>query len=167
MNPEPSAWLFFKRALCLRCPECGQSRIFAPWSDTHNISQWMTPLERCPVCNYPYERESGYFLLSTWAINYGLIGGLGLMVAFYAEWGWHPPLWKTILCVAVPVVLANFFFVRHSKAFFLAFDHLVDPHNLNKPDVRQVVAPPPEEVPTQPMPPAELSQPAPPPEHSG
>lgn len=141
MEPKPSFWLFLRRALRLRCPECGESPIFKPLSETRSVHDWMHPLEKCPRCNYRYEREAGYFLLSTWALNYGIVGGLGLLAAFYVEWNWHPPLWKTILCVAVPVLVSNFLFVRHSKAIFLAFDHHMDPHvkedaALNTKDVR-------------------------------
>ncbi|HLX65100.1 MAG TPA: DUF983 domain-containing protein, partial [Planctomycetota bacterium] len=116
MPNEPNAKLFLERALRLRCPECGESHIFAPLRDTRTLSQWMHPLDSCPRCGYRYEREAGYFLLATWALNYGIVGGLGLLAAFYAEWVWHPPLWKTLLCVAIPVVVSNFLFVRHSKA---------------------------------------------------
>lgn len=89
----------------------------------------MHPLEGCPKCHYKYEREPGYFLLSTWALNYGLVGGTGLAIALAAEWLWHPPFWLTMSCVALPVIIANMLFVRHSKALFLAFDHFMDPQN--------------------------------------
>lgn len=127
MSTDPNPWLYYKRALQLRCPECGESRIFPPFSETHSLNQWMHPLEGCPHCHYKYEREPGYFLLSTWALNYGVVGGLGLIVALVSEWLWHPPFWQTMLCVAVPVIASNILFIRHSKALFLAFDHIMDP----------------------------------------
>lgn len=127
VSADPDPWLYYKRALQLRCPECGESRIFPPFSETHSLNQWMDPLEGCPHCHYKYEREPGYFLLSTWALNYGVVGGLGLIVALVSEWLWHPPFWRTMLCVAVPVIVSNILFIRHSKALFLAFDHIMDP----------------------------------------
>ncbi|MEI6234266.1 MAG: DUF983 domain-containing protein [Planctomycetota bacterium] len=127
MSAEPDAVLYYKRALHLRCPECGESPIFTPLSQTRTVNQWMHPVEGCPRCNYKYEREPGYFLLSTWALNYGLVGGLGLMAALIVEWTWHPPFWQTMLCVAIPVIISNVLFVRHSKALFIAFDHIMDP----------------------------------------
>ncbi len=82
MSAEPDGWLYFKRALSLRCPECGESHVFAPLHDTHSLKEWMQPLDGCPKCHYKYLREPGYFLLSTWALNYGVVGGLGLAAAF-------------------------------------------------------------------------------------
>ena len=127
MSNEPDPVVYYKRALSLRCPECGEAPIFKSWSDTHSVRDWMQPLQGCPHCHYNFEREPGYFLLSTWALNYGVMGGLGLMVALIVEWTWHPPFWQTFACVGVPVMISNILFVRHSKAFFLAFDHVVDP----------------------------------------
>jgi uncharacterized protein (DUF983 family) len=127
MSADRKPSVFFLRALRLRCPECGESPIFTPLRETRSVSQWMHPLEGCPRCRYKYEREPGYFLLSTWALNYGLVGGLGLLAGLAVEWLWHPPVWQTITCVAVPVLAANVLFVRHSKAIFLAFDHFIDP----------------------------------------
>jgi len=127
VQPKPDFWLFLKRAMRMQCPECGRHRIFKPLSETRTLKDWMQPLEGCPECGYKYEREAGYFLLSTWALNYGIVGGLGLAAALYAEYTWHPAVWKTFLWVAVPVLISNFLFVRHSKAIFLAFDHYVDP----------------------------------------
>lgn len=126
-SADPDPVLYYKRALALRCPECGESPVFVPWSETHSLAQWMHPLEGCPRCHYAYEREPGYFLLSTWALNYGVMGGLGLLCALIAEWTLHPPFWMTFSCVAIPVMISNMLFVRHSKALFLAFDHIVDP----------------------------------------
>lgn len=127
MSSEPNAVLYYKRALKLRCPECGESLIFKSWGETHSVHDWMHPLDGCAQCQYKYEREPGYFLLSTWALNYGVFGGLGLLLALTAEWLWHPPFWQTFACVAIPVMISNVLFIRHSKALFLAFDHIVDP----------------------------------------
>ena len=75
----PSAWRFIRRALMLRCPECGVSPIFRPVREVRSLYDWFTPLDGCPRCGYAYEREQGYFLLSIWGLNYGLIAGLGLI----------------------------------------------------------------------------------------
>ena len=70
----------------------------------------MHPLEGCPQCRYKYEREPGYFLLSTWALNYGVIGGLGVIAAFAIEWMYKPPTAVTIAIVAVAVIPLRTFF---------------------------------------------------------
>jgi uncharacterized protein (DUF983 family) len=93
-----------------------------------SIWDWFTPLDGCPRCGYAYERESGYFLLATWAFNYGVIAGLGIVAALVIDHYFQPPLWKLILSVAVPMPLLSFLFARHAKALYVAMDHYVDPH---------------------------------------
>lgn len=131
--PEPDAMLYFKRAMQLRCPECGVSPLYSSWKETHSLDQWMHPLPGCPRCAYPYERESGYFLISIWAINYGVVGGLGLGALFLIDELFHLPQWQTLLMVLPFLPLANFLFIRHSKSLFLAMDHYFDPHVVSKP----------------------------------
>ena len=127
--PKPiSAWLFIRRAMHLRCPECGISPIFMPARRVRSIWNWFTPLDGCPRCGYAYERESGYFLMATWAVNYGVVAGLGMTVALLIDHFFQPSLWKLILCVAIPMPIFAFLFARHAKALYLAMDHYFDPH---------------------------------------
>lgn len=125
--PEPDAWTFFKRALHLRCPECGESPLFVPVKDVKKLTDWYDPVHGCPKCGYAYERESGYFLLSIWAINYGVIGVIGLAMAFTIDSYFHPPMWQ-LFCMLLVLPVLSFLFMRHSKALFLAMDHYFDPH---------------------------------------
>ena len=124
----PKAREYFSRALLLRCPVCGTKPIFPPLSRTRGMNDWFTPLDGCPRCGYAYDREPGYFLLSVWAINYGVAALLGLALYLAFEWFYDWPVWTLIAAVVVPVVIFNILFARHSKAFFIAWDHLFDPH---------------------------------------
>jgi uncharacterized protein (DUF983 family) len=45
-------WLLFSRALRLRCPVCGQGRMFHSWFKMN---------EECARCGWRFEREEGYF----------------------------------------------------------------------------------------------------------
>ena len=92
------------------------------------LRDYFTPLDGCPRCGYAYERELGYFLLSIWAINYGGGSLLGISIYCYLEYFYHLTLPILLLSVISPVVLFNFLFARHSKAFFIALDHYFDPH---------------------------------------
>ncbi|MBV8101458.1 MAG: hypothetical protein JOZ31_20130 [Verrucomicrobia bacterium] len=47
-----------------KCPTCGRRPIFVPWYKVRSLQDWFMPLDGCPDCGYPYEREPGYFLLS-------------------------------------------------------------------------------------------------------
>jgi len=126
-HPEPDAWTFFKRAVQLRCPECGVTPLFVPVKDIKTLAQWYEPLKGCPKCGYEYERGSGYFLLSIWAINYGVSGVLGVASTFLLDSYFHPPLWE-LLCLLLLLPVFSFLFMRHSKSLFLALDHFFDPH---------------------------------------
>jgi len=119
---------YLSRALRLRCPVCGKSPMFPTVFRTRNLHDWFTPLDGCPRCGYAYDREPGYFLLSIWAINYGIAAlfGLALYVAFEVFFDW--PVWTLIVAVVVPVIFFNVLFARHSKAIFVAWDHFFDPH---------------------------------------
>ena len=131
-SPKPAGPLTAKvamgRALRLRCPECGISPIFVPARRVRSLWNWFTPLDGCPRCGYAYERESGYFLLATWVVNYGVVAGLGLIVGLTVDHFYRPPLWKLICVVTVPMPFMSLLFARHAKALYLAMDHYFDPH---------------------------------------
>ncbi len=59
IDAHPRAGLLLRRALTLRCPYCGGTRIF---------SSWLTLKERCPRCRSLFEREEGYFV-GGYAVN--------------------------------------------------------------------------------------------------
>lgn len=124
----PKAWRFIRRALQLRCPECGISPIFVPARKVRSLFDWLRPLDGCPLCGYAYEREQGYFLLAVWGLNYGLIALVGVLIGLYIQQKHHPGLWSPRWLWLAWMPLASFLFARHAKALFLAMDHYFDPH---------------------------------------
>lgn len=141
---------YLGRALRLRCPVCGVSPMFPPTARTRGIHDWFTPLDGCPRCGYAYDREPGYFLLSIWAINYGVAALLGLLLYFLFEWFFHWPVGVLITAVIVPVILFNLLFARHAKAIFIAWDHFFDPHEREGGDDGGNVPPPDRPAPRRP-----------------
>lgn len=127
---------YFLRATMLRCPVCGISPIFIPVRKIRRLSDWFMPLDGCPRCGYAYDREPGYFLLSIWAINYGIGSLIGLILYVSLEWMFDLPLKTLLIWVLSPVLVFNLLFVRHSKAYFIAFDHWWDPHQKDGGDGR-------------------------------
>ncbi|MFM8365555.1 MAG: DUF983 domain-containing protein [Verrucomicrobiota bacterium] len=119
---------YFFRACRLKCPECGTKPVFLPLLKVRSLRDYFAPLDGCPRCGYAYERETGYFLLSIWAINYGVGSLLGIALYFYLEFTRHLPLPTLLASVVLPVIAFNFLFARHSKTLFLALDHYFDPH---------------------------------------
>lgn len=122
---------YFFRACRLQCVECGTKPIFTPLLKVRSLSDYFAPLDGCPRCGYAYERETGYFLLAIWAINYGVGSLAGIAFYFYLEFNYRLPLPTLMASVILPIVAFNILFSRHSKAFFLALDHYFDPHKKN------------------------------------
>ena len=127
-HQPPAAWRFIRRALMLRCPECGVSPIFVPLRNVRSLFDWFTPLDGCPRCGYAYEREQGYFLLAIWGLNYGLIALVGVLAGLWIQSRHHPGVWSAWWLLLSPMPVASFAFARHAKALFLAMDHYFDPH---------------------------------------
>ncbi len=103
---------------------------------------WFMPLDGCPKCGYPYEREPGYFLLSIFAINYVVAALLGVIIYLVLDFWVRLPIGVTLLLTIIPIPLFNLWFARHSKALFLAFDLFFDPHHRDRGDGDQPVAEP-------------------------
>ncbi len=143
---------YFARASWLRCPVCGKSPIFLPVAKVRRLSDWFEPLDGCPRCGYAYDREPGYFLMAIWVFNYGCGSLLGLVLYVVLEWNFDLPLPNLLAAVLIPVLAFNLLFARHSKAYFIAMDHLFDPHERGGDDDRgnRPVGP----APVQPAPPA-------------
>jgi hypothetical protein len=113
----------------LKCPTCGTKPLFVPWYQVRRLQDWFMPLDGCPRCGYPFEREPGYFLLSTFAINYGVGAMLGLLIYLVLDFATPMPIGWVIFLTVLPMPIFNLWFARHSKALFIAFDLFFDPHH--------------------------------------
>ena len=120
-------WLYFSRASRLRCPHCGTKPMFVPLLRTRSLRDWFTPLDGCPRCGYAYEREIGYFLMSIWAVGYGFGALFGIGVYLYLETHYMLPIAKLLGATMASATRFVLLFARHAKAYYLAFDHFVDP----------------------------------------
>jgi uncharacterized protein (DUF983 family) len=127
-EPEPDLWLFLKRGFLWRCPECGISPIYRPLRECRSLDHWALPLQGCPRCGYKYEREQGYFLLSTIGISYMAVGGTGMAAMFIIDGIFHLPVRQTIWIVLPALPVLMLLFIRHAKSMFMALDHFFDPH---------------------------------------
>ena len=104
-----------RRAIALRCPRCGRTRLYAGWFSMH---------ERCAVCGLRYEREPGYFVGAIY-VNYAativVAGGTVLVL----DWTIGLTLAQQLaigiaLCVLFPVV-----FFRYARSLWLSLGYLV------------------------------------------
>ena len=131
--PSKSSWfrrglLYTWRATLLNCPVCGTKPIFMPVGQVRSISNWFTPLDGCPRCGYPYDREPGYFLLAVWGFNYGFGSLLGIIIYVCLETFANVSLTTLIIAAPLQLPIFNILFARHAKAYFIALDHYFDPH---------------------------------------
>ena len=129
--PEPRtfrlALIFIWRAMRLKCPVCGKSPLFVPVRRTRSIMDWFTPLDGCPRCGFPYEREAGYFLFSLWVLNFGFVVCVALITYIFLEY--YADVSTPVLLVAtgLPAPFMGILIARHAKALFIALDHFFDP----------------------------------------
>ena len=115
-------WHYLWRAARLRCPVCGQSPLFRPIREVTGLTGWFETLPGCPHCNYAYDRESGYFMMALWSLDYAPaavvgIGSLLFFTNFYAL-----STWQLLLATLLPTLIVALLIVRHAKAFYLAID---------------------------------------------
>src|SRR6266478_2601415 len=73
MTNTEFAFMLLKRGLRQRCPVCGRGKIFKGWFKTY---------ERCPACNFAFEREPGYYT-GAMAVNLGATLPFLLPLLFY------------------------------------------------------------------------------------
>jgi uncharacterized protein (DUF983 family) len=125
---KPRLWTYLKRALKLKCPECGQHPLFVPLKKVRSLFNWFYPLDGCPHCGYAYEREEGYFLLATWVVNYGATGAIGLATGLLLQTFTKWSFWTIAITLLLIMPLVSLLFARHAKAIYLAIDHYFDPH---------------------------------------
>ena len=125
------AFTYLGRAARLKCPVCGTRPIFLPLRRVRGLDDWFSPLDGCPRCGYPYEREPGYFLMAIFGFNLGIAVFVGITVftilAVNCDIG-HMSTWALMGMTVLPMPFLNLLIARHSKAFFIALDHFVDPH---------------------------------------
>jgi uncharacterized protein (DUF983 family) len=112
-----SLWRILGRTLRLRCPRCGQGKLFCGW--------FAMPRE-CTACGLLFEREPGYFLGSIY-FNYGvtalIVTSAYLTLFAFTDISPNVLLWSlAAFCVLFPL-----WFFRYARALWMAWDHFADP----------------------------------------
>ena len=106
------------RGLLRHCPRCGAGHLFRGW---------FRMLERCPRCDYRFEREEGSWL-GAYVVNFGITEGFLaiMMIAFIIqqasdETGGGSVLPWILLGVALAVIVPLIFY-PFSKTIWTAID---------------------------------------------
>jgi len=112
-----SRWRITWRGLRLRCPHCGEGKLFRGWFAMH---------DRCEHCGFLFGHEPGFFLGSIY-INYGLTTVLvlaGYFACFFLT-TFDPN--HVLIGLLVFSVLFPLWFFRYARSLWLGFDYAFDP----------------------------------------
>lgn len=109
---RPAPETILSRALRLRCPRCGEGKLFQGW---FHMS------ETCQHCHFVIQRPAGYYLGSAY-INYGITAVIITAVFLTGRFGFNVSSEQLLIplmvfCLIFPVLL-----FRHARALWLALD---------------------------------------------
>jgi uncharacterized protein (DUF983 family) len=119
MTNTEYAFLLLRRGLRQRCPVCGRGKVFSGWFKTY---------ERCPVCNFAYEREPGYY---SGAMAVNLVVSELLIAAIAIPLAASQSVSVVILIAlgaTLPFLLPLLFY-RPTKCLWMSLDHFLHPVN--------------------------------------
>jgi uncharacterized protein (DUF983 family) len=111
-----NALTLFWRATLLRCPRCGKAPLFRSGYTTYR---------RCPVCQWRFEREEGYWT-GAMAVNLVVAELLIAAVVIPLAWSGAPTIPLLILSLPLPILIPVLFY-WHAKAYWIAIDFLIHP----------------------------------------
>ena len=121
MDPDrtlrPTTGQLLRRGLTKRCPVCGSGHLF---------DGWFRMKERCPRCDYKFEREEGFFL-GAYTVNLAISEGLLLLVAivpliFLLGTNRDVSLWPIVGIGLVAAIGAPLVFYPFSRTIWSAVD---------------------------------------------
>jgi uncharacterized protein (DUF983 family) len=126
---KPSYATLIGRALRLRCPACGQAKLFC---------NWLSMNDPCPHCGRKFDRAPGY-LLGAIYFNYGVTALL--VVIFYFTFFLTGQLTgkQLLWSLTAFAILFPLWFFRYARALWIAFDERWDPWP-NEEERRQLAA---------------------------
>ncbi|HVG20714.1 MAG TPA: DUF983 domain-containing protein [Blastocatellia bacterium] len=105
------------RGLRLRCPACGQARLFKSLFKMH---------EECPHCGMVFMREQGYFIGAIY-VNVIVTEGLiffTYLICLLTLPAANQTVYTILFALALIIPLI---FYRHARSIWLSFDYIVDP----------------------------------------
>jgi uncharacterized protein (DUF983 family) len=117
------------RAMRLRCPACGGTKLFLGWFTMHDA---------CSACGRPFRGDAGYFLGSIY-FNYGVTGMLVVAIYFAMYFGNVLTNEQRLAVLAVFVVLFPLWFFRYARALWMAFDEFWDPWKRKSDDLHNQI----------------------------
>jgi uncharacterized protein (DUF983 family) len=109
-------WRTLGRGLRLRCPKCGEGKLFRGW--------FRMP-DACNGCGLDFKREQGYYVGAMY-INYGVTTAVVLAVALPLLG--KVPMDRLLWSLAAFSVFFPIWFFRYSRSLWLAADLYIVSH---------------------------------------
>jgi uncharacterized protein (DUF983 family) len=119
-SPQLNFGEALRRGLRLRCPQCGQGRLYANWVRMNHD---------CARCGLSFYRESGYYV-GAMILNYVVTAAIAL--ATYLISLLLPPLWNAstdarLMAWFTYAILLCLALMPHARSLWLAFDYWIEP----------------------------------------
>jgi hypothetical protein len=115
-------WKLLARALRLRCPLCGEGKLFGWWLGMHAA---------CPHCGVRFEREPGFFLGSIY-VNYGLTALLVAIAYPVLLFGYGLPETPLLFGALAFSVVFPLLLFPWARSLWLGFDEWRDPREVEQ-----------------------------------
>jgi uncharacterized protein (DUF983 family) len=109
-------WILLSRALRLRCPLCGEGKLFRNWLVMHR---------QCPYCGVTFEREPGFFLGSIY-INYGLTALIVAVAYPLLLFVWQMPEQPLLIGAVAFTVIFPVLLFPWARSLWIGFDQWHD-----------------------------------------
>lgn len=117
MTERIGFWRRIGRSLRLRCPRCGEGRLFTGW--------FRMP-DRCEKCGLDLKREPGFYLGSIY-VNYGLTALVVTVTFVTAQLTGHGRSPILFWSMGAWCLLFPLWFFRYARSLWLGMDQYVDP----------------------------------------
>jgi uncharacterized protein (DUF983 family) len=111
------ARVLFSRGLRLRCPVCGEGKLYRRWFKMN---------QHCPDCVFIYEREPGYYT-SALAINVFLSELITLVVIIPLAASQSISFVTLLLIGGAIAFILPLLFYHHAKSLWMSIEHLFHP----------------------------------------
>ena len=111
------ARVLFSRGLRLRCPVCGEGKLYR---------RWFRMYQHCPACGFIYAREPGYFTAAV-ALNVFLSELITLIVIIPLAAGQSTSFLGLLLIGGAIAFILPLLFYHHVKSLWMSIEHLFHP----------------------------------------
>ena len=116
-KPRLPFWRTMIHSCRLRCPRCGQAKLF---------NGWFSMRTRCGKCGLDFQQEPGFYLGSIY-FNYGLTALIVTVAYFTLYFADIFTDRARLIGLMVFIIVFPLWFFRYARSLWLGFDQYWDP----------------------------------------